>query len=308
MESQDQDAIIYRHRAMPGSFIERAAECSDISPIVYRRKTASAGMVSEQAADCSQSSPIVPIIIKRKPKVKAKVHMNENGRSSKSPPAVVVVKRKAKSQRQRMLKNKLLDLQCKEDKDGDSVTGSENSSDDNDQANLSNVSETADHSNAEHHVYLESLASQNKFPTPIQQRRFRDSGQMDLCGAQVVVFLLFQMYDDLATEKLEMDIRNRKAAKKKARLQAEAKATASASAAVSEVVSERKVSTKASLTSEPAETVATDVFSEAKATATVSVVVLEHEVSTKASLSSEPAETVVIDVFSDSGMIACTGR
>jgi len=82
---------------------------------------------------------------------------------------------------------------------------------------------------------------------------------------------LFQMYDDLATEKLEMDIRNRKAAKKKARLQAEAKATASASAAVSEVVSERKVSTKASL-------------------------------------SSEPAETVVIDVFSDSGMIACTGR
>jgi hypothetical protein len=270
MESQDQDAIIYRKRPIPGSFIEKAASCSDISPIVNKRKAVSAGMVSEKVADCSDSSPIAPLVIKRKAKGKAKVDVNEDGRSTESPPAVVVVKPKVKSRRQQMLKSRFLDLQCKEDKGGDSVAGSDNSSDDNDQANLSNVSETADHSNAERHVYLDSLASQNKFPTPMHHRRFRDSGQMNICGAQVVLYLLFQMYDDLATDKIEMGVRNRKAARKQAKFQAVANATAAAAAAASADVS-------------------------------------APEVSMKASLTNEPSGTVVIDVFSDSSMIACAG-
>jgi hypothetical protein len=272
MASQDQDEIIYRKRPIPGSFIEKSAGCSDISPIVNKRKAVNAVMVSEKAADCSDSSPIAPIVIKRKARGKANVvGMNEDERSTEHPPAVDGVHPKAKSRRQQMLKSRFLDLQCKEDKDGDSVAGSDNSSDDNDQANLSNVSETADHSNAELHVYLDSLASQNKFPTPIHHRRFRDSGQMNICGAQVAVCLLFQMYDDLATDKIEMDIRNRKDARKQARLQAAANATAVASAAASADVS-------------------------------------AHEVSMKAStLTNEPAGTVAIDVFSDSSMIACTG-
>ena len=270
MESQDQDAIIYRKRPMPGSFIEKAASCSDISPIVNKRKAVSAVMVSEKAAGCSDSSPIAPIVIKRKAKAKTKVdNMNEDRRSTDSPLDVVVVKPKVKSRRQQMLKSRFLDLQCKEDKGGESVAGSDNSSDDNDQANLSNVSETADHPNAERHVYLDSLASQNKFPTPIHHRRFRDSGQMNICGAQVVVYLLFQMYDDFATDKIEMGVRNRKAARKQALLQAEAAASAAAW------------------------------YASADGSA--------HEVSMKASLTKEPAGTAVIDVFSDSSMIACAG-
>jgi hypothetical protein len=271
MESQDQDAIIYRKRPMPGSLNEKVVGSSDISPIVNKRKAVSAVVVSEKAADCSDSSPIAPIVIKRRAKEKGKVaDKNEKGRFTESPPAGAAVGPKVKSRRHQMLKSRFLDLQCKEDKGGESVAGSDNSSDDNDEANLSNVSENCDHSNAERHVYLESLASQNKFPTPIRHRRFKESGQMSICGAQVVVSLLFQMYDDLVTDKIEMDIRNRKAARKQARLREEAEATAAASAAASAEVS-------------------------------------AHEVPMQASPANEPAGTGVIDVFSDSGMILCTG-
>jgi hypothetical protein len=68
----------------------------------------------------------------------------------------------------------LLDLQAREDKNGRSVSGSDNSSDDADATDLSYVSPSADHSNAEKHEYLASLQSQNGFPTPIHKGRHSD--------------------------------------------------------------------------------------------------------------------------------------
>ena len=72
------------------------------------------------------------------------------------------------------MKNRFLDLQAKECKNGQSVSGSENSSDDADASDLSYVSPTRDHADAERHVYLDSLASQNGLPTPIHLQRRSD--------------------------------------------------------------------------------------------------------------------------------------
>ena len=72
------------------------------------------------------------------------------------------------------MKNRFLDLQAKECKNGQSVSGSENSSDDADASDLSYVSPTRDHADAPRHVYLDSLASQNGLPTPIHLQRRSD--------------------------------------------------------------------------------------------------------------------------------------
>lgn len=80
-------------------------------------------------------------------------------------------------------------VQAKEDRKGKSVSGSENSSDDFDQPDLSNVSPGSDHSNASRHVYLASLCSQGKFPTPLHKKRY--SGRMSVAGASVNVPISF---------------------------------------------------------------------------------------------------------------------
>ena len=73
-----------------------------------------------------------------------------------------------------LMKHKLLDLQAREDKDGHSVSGSGNSSDDAYASDLSYVSASGDHPTAERHQYLASLQSQNDFPTPMHKYRHSD--------------------------------------------------------------------------------------------------------------------------------------
>jgi hypothetical protein len=71
--------------------------------------------------------------------------------------------------------------QAKEDHKGKSVSGSENSSDDPDQLNLSNGLSGSDHLNASRPDYLGSLGSQCNFPSPLHKKRY--SGMMPLVGA-----------------------------------------------------------------------------------------------------------------------------
>ena len=92
-------------------------------------------------------------------------------------------KRSAPEVRQK-LRSISMQLQCTEDRKGKSIAGSANSSDDGDESDDSCVSHNLDHSNAERHIYLESLASQNGFPTPIHERRFKDSGRMSIIGSR----------------------------------------------------------------------------------------------------------------------------
>jgi len=87
-----------------------------------------------------------------------------------------------RSKRYRHLKNKFVAWQAREDKGGISMSGSENSSDDDDKSDLSCVSQTGDHSNADRHVYLASLSSQGGFPTPMHKRRQKDSGMIPVAG------------------------------------------------------------------------------------------------------------------------------
>ena len=71
-------------------------------------------------------------------------------------------------------------LQAKEvDKAGQEVDGSSNSDDDN-ESDMSYVSQGLNHSNAERHVYLNAQSSQGGFPTPMHEVRF--SGTMSLAG------------------------------------------------------------------------------------------------------------------------------
>ena len=89
----------------------------------------------------------------------------------RNPPPVV---QRKKRQGLAFRKHPLLDLQAREDKDGRSVSRSENSSDDRDASDLSCVSPGANLSNAEKHEYLASLQSQNDFPTPVHKHRHSD--------------------------------------------------------------------------------------------------------------------------------------
>jgi hypothetical protein len=86
------------------------------------------------------------------------------------------------SKRDRIMRSRFMDLQAKEVKNGVSVSGSENSSDDGDESDLSCVSQTCDHSDADRHVYLRSLSSQGGFPTPMHKRRQKDSGMIPVAG------------------------------------------------------------------------------------------------------------------------------
>ena len=88
-----------------------------------------------------------------------------------SPAALIsaVVIDPKKSRRQLYLQNPFLDLQAKEaDSAGDSKSGESNSSDDQNESDLSCISHGQDHENAERHVYL---SSQTNLHTPIHQKR-----------------------------------------------------------------------------------------------------------------------------------------
>ena len=67
--------------------------------------------------------------------------------------------------------------------DGRSSEQGGNSSDDADEADLSYVSHTSQHVDAEPHVYAAGASSQGGFPTPLHQRRGADRGLLSLAGA-----------------------------------------------------------------------------------------------------------------------------
>lgn len=88
-----------------------------------------------------------------------------------------------RSLRQSKLKNPMFQLQAREDRGGKSVSGTSNSSDDEDATDLSCVSQNTDHPNADRADYLAGLQSQNDmFGTPLHLRRFRDEGRTTVAG------------------------------------------------------------------------------------------------------------------------------
>ena len=133
------------------SAVARSGNSSDSSPVVFRRK------LGQRAADIqSDKSGEVPKVQSLPTKTR---------------------------RRQSYLKNPCLGLQAKEDRGGVSVTGSSNSSDDGHESDMSYVSPTHGHANAEKHVYLTSFCSQGGFPTPMHKRRQADSMYMSIAGA-----------------------------------------------------------------------------------------------------------------------------
>ena len=88
-----------------------------------------------------------------------------------------------KSRRQLYLKNPLFDHQAKETNSaGVSQSSDPNSSDDENESDLSFISHGLDHENAERHVYLEAQSSQTNFPTPIRNQRSSHEGRVPLAG------------------------------------------------------------------------------------------------------------------------------
>jgi hypothetical protein len=63
-----------------------------------------------------------------------------------------------------------------------STKGGGNSSSDADEGDLSNISPTSQHADAEPHVYAAGASSQGGFPTPLHQRRGADRGLLSLAG------------------------------------------------------------------------------------------------------------------------------
>jgi hypothetical protein len=73
-------------------------------------------------------------------------------------------------------------LQADEASDGQSSNQGSNSSSDADEGDLSNISPTSQHADAEAHVYAAGASSQGGFPTPLHQRRGADRGLLSLAG------------------------------------------------------------------------------------------------------------------------------
>ena len=72
--------------------------------------------------------------------------------------------------------------QAEEDSDGRSSAQGSNSPDDADEADLSYVSPSSQHANAEAHVYAAGASSQGGYPTPMHMRRGADLGRLTLAG------------------------------------------------------------------------------------------------------------------------------
>jgi len=73
-------------------------------------------------------------------------------------------------------------LQADEDSDNQSSNQGSNSSNDAAEGDLSNISPTSQHADAEAHVYAAGASSQGGFPTPLHQRRGADRGLLPLAG------------------------------------------------------------------------------------------------------------------------------
>ena len=130
---------------------------------------------------CQEDSPPLP----RKGRGRMKVQ------TAHSPAALIsaVVIDPKKSRRQLYLQNPFLDLQAKEaDSAGDSKSGESNSSDDQNESDLSCISHGQDHENAERYVYL---SSQTNLHTPIHQKRASEEGRVPLAGESTMCICPF---------------------------------------------------------------------------------------------------------------------
>ena len=168
--SDDDVPLVQRKAALanhPDAVSQPVQSCSDSSPILKKRTQ----LASKQA---------------RKPKLRAKPVAGVE-------PAVVIDgsqlkkgKERKKSNRDRVLKNPLLALQCTEGKEGYTASEQSNSSDDAEESDLSYVSPNCNHSNAEKHVYLEGMGTQgsdSKFGTPLHNQGASRRGLVPLAGA-----------------------------------------------------------------------------------------------------------------------------
>ena len=91
-----------------------------------------------------------------------------------------------KLHRDQFMRNQLLEVQCKEGREGDTASDQPNSSDDADKSDLSNVSQGLDHSNGEMHVYQEGMGTQgsdSKFHTPLHNQGASRRGLVSVAGA-----------------------------------------------------------------------------------------------------------------------------
>ena len=115
-----------------------------------------------------------PLVVKRLPRP---VQAGSQEPKMRKPPTVQEPSDNP-SKRSSFLNCKLLDHQAREDKDGVSVSGSDdNSSDGSDKSDLSCVSQGINHSNADKHHYIESLGTQQSetgYPTPVNKQRLSD--------------------------------------------------------------------------------------------------------------------------------------
>jgi|LauGreDrversion4_1035100.scaffolds.fasta_scaffold214386_1 hypothetical protein len=152
------------------------AEQSPLSQ-VFQRKKSGCGKNSAVATS-GNSSDSSPVFRRKFRQPAADMQDTNTGNVSRIKPLSKKV-----SLRQSFVKNPMFDLQAKEDRGGVSVSGSENSSDDGWKSDMSYVSPTHGHANAEKHVYLTSFCSQGGFPTPMHKRRQADSMYMSIAGA-----------------------------------------------------------------------------------------------------------------------------
>ena len=138
---------------------------SDASPKMRNpRPTAAANANSDE-----ETSEDLPAPRSESSGIPKKLPANDT-RNTKQLPA-------ASSTRSDMMKHPLLQLQAREEKDGRSVNGSPNSSDDAGESDISCVSQGNHHSDGELHRYLASLGtqpSQTDFPTPLHKQKLSD--------------------------------------------------------------------------------------------------------------------------------------
>ena len=109
--------------------------------------------------------------------------------ASLNPPPAAVRKSRFESRR-RYLRNPLLDLQSKEvDRKGEECAVS-SESEERSESDLSCVSNSNDHANAEDHVYMQGVCSQGGFPTPMHLVRFAAKNTFSIAGASSDTLLL----------------------------------------------------------------------------------------------------------------------
>jgi hypothetical protein len=102
-----------------------------------------------------------------------------------------VVEQRKKIRRDAFLSCPLLETQAKEGKENESLSCSENSSDDADQSDLSMVTGGSQHSNAEMSIYMNSLSSQAEqfgFHAPLNQTRRSEAFQYQRLSILISIY------------------------------------------------------------------------------------------------------------------------